>query len=70
MPINIHCNFEKGMSNTAKKKIFFFPNISIKYCIWHYQRSLEKQKQNKLCYNERNNNNNIFIIKSFQTCLL
>ncbi|ORY77096.1 hypothetical protein LY90DRAFT_501481 [Neocallimastix californiae] len=28
--------------NDAKK---VFPNINIKYCVWHYKRSLEKQKK-------------------------
>ncbi|OUM57389.1 hypothetical protein PIROE2DRAFT_17651 [Piromyces sp. E2] len=49
-PINLHCDFEIGISNAAKK---VFPNINIKYCVWHYKRSLEKQK-NELCYNEKN----------------
>ncbi|KAG4102671.1 hypothetical protein H8356DRAFT_1420950 [Neocallimastix lanati (nom. inval.)] len=51
--INFHCDFEQGISNEAKN---FFPNINIKYCVWHYKRSLEKQK-NILCYHEVKNNN-------------
>ncbi|KAG4105542.1 hypothetical protein H8356DRAFT_1405925 [Neocallimastix lanati (nom. inval.)] len=51
--INFHCDFEQGISNVAKK---VFPNINIKYCVWHYKRSLEKQK-NILCYHEVKNNN-------------
>ncbi|KAG4097011.1 hypothetical protein H8356DRAFT_1425672 [Neocallimastix lanati (nom. inval.)] len=51
--INFHCDFEQGISNVAKK---VFPNINIKYCVWHYKRSLEKQK-NILCYHEYNVNN-------------
>ncbi|KAG4102361.1 hypothetical protein H8356DRAFT_1421132 [Neocallimastix lanati (nom. inval.)] len=47
-PKILHCDFEKGISNAAIK---IFPNITIKYCVWHYKRSLEVQK-NKLCYNE------------------
>ncbi|KAG4086576.1 hypothetical protein H8356DRAFT_1434358 [Neocallimastix lanati (nom. inval.)] len=43
----------KSISNAAKK---VFPNINIKYCVWHYKRSLEKQK-NILCYHEVKNNN-------------
>ncbi|KAG4092293.1 hypothetical protein H8356DRAFT_1429595 [Neocallimastix lanati (nom. inval.)] len=43
--INFHCDFEQ-----------VFPNINIKYCVWHYKRSLEKQK-NILCYHEVKNNN-------------
>ncbi|KAG4089038.1 hypothetical protein H8356DRAFT_1432268 [Neocallimastix lanati (nom. inval.)] len=55
--INFHCDFEQGISNAAKK---VFPNINIKYCIWHYKRSLEKQK-NILCYHEVKNNNDVYI---------
>ncbi|KAG4091643.1 hypothetical protein H8356DRAFT_1430122 [Neocallimastix lanati (nom. inval.)] len=51
--INFHCDFEQGISNAAKK---VFPNINIKYCVWHYKRSLEKQK-NILRYHEVKNNN-------------
>ncbi|KAG4084312.1 hypothetical protein H8356DRAFT_1436301 [Neocallimastix lanati (nom. inval.)] len=47
-PKILHYDFEKGISNAAIK---IFPNITIKYCVWHYKRSLEVQK-NKLCYNE------------------
>ena len=36
----------------------FFPNI--KYCVWHYKRSLEKQT-NILCYHEVKNNNDVYI---------
>ena len=38
-----------------KKKVF--PNINIKYCVWHYKRSLEKQKN----YHEVKNNNDVYI---------
>ncbi|KAG4095568.1 hypothetical protein H8356DRAFT_1426886 [Neocallimastix lanati (nom. inval.)] len=48
----------KKNANTSAKTIF--PNTNIKYCIWHYKKSLEIKK-NKLCYNEVKNNNNIFI---------
>ncbi|ORY29578.1 hypothetical protein LY90DRAFT_512823 [Neocallimastix californiae] len=47
-PKILHCDFEKGISNAAIK---IFPNITIKYRVWHYKRSLEVQK-NRLCYNE------------------
>ena len=47
----MHCDFENGISIAAIK---IFPNITIKYCLWHYKRSLEVQK-NKLCYNEVEN---------------
>ena len=56
-PKILHCDFEKGISNAAIK---IFPNISIKYCIWHYKRSLEVQK-NKLCHNEVEYNYNIYL---------
>ncbi|ORY31317.1 hypothetical protein LY90DRAFT_512478 [Neocallimastix californiae] len=42
-PKILHCDFEKGISNAAIK---IFPNITIKYCVWHYKRSLEVQKIN------------------------
>jgi len=48
---------QKIAYQTAKT---IFPNINIKYCIWHYKKSLEIKK-NKLCYNEVKNDNNIFI---------
>ena len=48
---------KKNLSKAAKTII---PNTNIKYCIWHYKKSLEIKK-NKLCYNEVKNNNNIFI---------
>jgi len=53
----LHCDFEKGISNAAIK---IFPNITIKYCVWHYKRSLEVQK-NKLCYNEVESNHKIYL---------
>ena len=53
----MHCDFEKGISNAAIK---IFPNITIKYCVWHYKRSLEVQK-NKLCYNEVESNHKIYL---------
>ena len=41
-PKILHCDFEKGISNAAIK---IFHNITIKYCVWHYKRSLEVQKK-------------------------
>jgi len=32
-PKILHCDFEKGISNATIK---IFPNITIKYCVWHY----------------------------------
>ena len=55
-PKNVHCDFEKGISKAVK---IIFPNINIKYCIWHYKRSLEIKK-NELCYNEVKNDKKIF----------
>ncbi|ORX73428.1 hypothetical protein BCR32DRAFT_285656 [Anaeromyces robustus] len=43
-PKHFHCDFEKVISNAIKKT---FPNINIRYCVWHYKRSLEINK-NKL----------------------
>jgi len=36
-PKNFHCDFEKDISNTAKK---VFPDINIKYCTWHYKKNI------------------------------
>jgi len=52
-----HCDFEQGISNASKK---VFPNINIKYCVWHYKKSLENQK-NILCYHEVKNNYDLYI---------
>jgi len=41
-PKILHFDFEKGISNATIK---IFPNITIKYCVWHYKRSLEVQKK-------------------------
>ena len=47
-----------------------FHNITIKYCVWHYKRSFEVQK-NKLCYNEVENNHKIYLLyKLLQIFLL
>ncbi|ORY26284.1 hypothetical protein LY90DRAFT_513813 [Neocallimastix californiae] len=55
-PKNVHCDFEKGISKAVKK---IFPNINIKYCIWHYKNLLEIKK-NELCRNEVNDDEKIF----------
>jgi len=34
-----------------------FPNINIKYCIWHYKRLLMTKKKNKLYYKEVKDHN-------------
>ena len=36
-----HYDFEKGISNAMEN---IFPNINIKYCIWHYKKLLMKKK--------------------------
>ena len=43
MILKFHCDFEIAISNAAKN---IFPDINIKYCIWHYKRSLEVKKMN------------------------
>ena len=55
-PTNLHCDFEIGISNAAKK---IFPDINIRFCVWHFKRSLEKQK-NKICYSEVDKNDDIY----------
>ncbi|OUM56553.1 hypothetical protein PIROE2DRAFT_18792 [Piromyces sp. E2] len=44
-PKYFHCDFEIGISNAAK---IVFPDINIKYFIWHYRRSLENHKNGSL----------------------
>ncbi|ORY81110.1 hypothetical protein LY90DRAFT_500205 [Neocallimastix californiae] len=56
-PKNLHCDFERAISNTA---IIVFPDITIRYCIWHYKQSLRHHK-NKICYNEVNHNRDLYV---------
>ncbi|KAL6628564.1 hypothetical protein U3516DRAFT_739787 [Neocallimastix sp. 'constans'] len=49
---NLHCDFERTKSNIT---IMVFPDINIRFYIWHYKRSLEYHK-NKIFYNEVNHN--------------
>jgi len=46
-PIKFHCDFERGISNAAKK---IFPNIKIRLCIWHFKRALETNLCNEIKY--------------------
>ena len=46
-PIKFHCDFERGISNAAKK---IFPNIKISLCIWHFKRALETNLCNEIKY--------------------
>ena len=55
LPIKFHCDFERGISNAAKK---IFPNIKIKFCVWHFKRALEN-KRNKLCNGEMDANKDL-----------
>ena len=57
-PKVLRCDFEKGISNVSIKILL---NITIKYCVWHYKKSLEVQK-NKLYYNEVENNHKIYLL--------
>ena len=52
-----HCDFEKGITNAVEN---VFPNMNIKYCVWHYKRLLRNKK--KICYKEVKDNN---ILKSY-----
>jgi len=61
-PKNLHCDFERVISKAA---VTIFPNTNVKYCIWHYKKTLEIKK-NKLCYNEvKNDNNNIYLFQIY-----
>ena len=54
----LHSDFEIAIGAGAKK---IFPNLIIKYCIFHMKSSLEKKK-NSLCKTEVINDNNLFIL--------
>lgn len=41
MATYIHIDFEKAKTNVIKK---IFPNIKIRYCLWHFKRNLEIHK--------------------------
>jgi len=61
---NFHCDFEKSISNAVKK---VFPDINIKYYIWHYKRvlKLKKKKKNKLCRKKVENDIDLYIHYKF-----
>ena len=52
-PKHFNCDFEKAISNAFLKIVLA---SYIKYCIWHFIRALEIQK-NKLCYKEVDEDN-------------
>ena len=54
-PKIFHCDFERAISNAV---INIFPNANIKYCVFHYKNTLEKQLI-KLCGNNILNNADI-----------
>ena len=56
-PKNLHCDFERAISNA---EIIVFPDINIRYCIWHYKQSLRHHK-NKICHNEVNHNRDLYV---------
>ena len=56
--------FRKRYIKCGKKKIILgkkkiFPNIKIKFCVWHFKRALEN-KRNKLCNEEMDANKNLY----------
>ena len=57
-PKEFHCDFEISLSNAFKS---VFPATNIKYCLWHFDRNLEINK-NKICYKDVNENKDIFIL--------
>ena len=61
-PKNFHCDFEKGISNAAKK---VFPDINIKYCSCHYKRALEIKKKINYVVKEVENNTDLYIHYKF-----
>ncbi|KAL6630383.1 hypothetical protein U3516DRAFT_808802 [Neocallimastix sp. 'constans'] len=50
-------DFKRAISNAA---IIVFPDINIRYCIWHYKHSLGHHK-NKICYNEVNHKRDLYV---------
>ena len=54
----MHSDFEIAIGAGAKK---IFPNIIIKYCVFHMKSSLEKKKKS-LCKTEVINDDNLFIL--------
>ena len=39
-PKIFHCDFERAISNAV---VNIFPNANIKYCVWHFKKTLESQ---------------------------
>ena len=54
----LHTDFESAIGTAAK---IIYPEIQIKYCIWHQKRALENKK-NSLCKSDISNNDNLFIL--------
>ena len=53
-----HSDFKLAISNAFKR---VFPLTKIKYCLWHFERNLEVNK-NKICFKDVNENKDIFIL--------
>ena len=51
-------DFESAIGSGCRK---IYPEVRIKYCIWHQLRSLENNK-NKLCKEEIKNNDDLFVL--------
>ena len=54
----IHTDFEFAIGEACRN---VYPNVQIKYCIWHMKRALEI-KMNALCKEDADNNQNIYIL--------
>ena len=54
----IHSDFELAIGNGCKK---IYPNVKIKFCIWHLLRAVEGKK-NSLCRADVLNNDNIYVL--------
>ena len=46
-----------------------FPNINVKYCVWHYKKFL-MIKKNKLCYKEVDDHNNCYYKAISNLCFI
>ena len=58
-PKYYHLDFERAISNAIK---IIFPNITIKFCNWHFKRNSEIHK-NEICKTDVESNDNIYILK-------
>ena len=54
----LHTDFEITVGSAAKR---IYPQINIKYCIWHQRRAIEAKK-NSICKSDIRENDNLYIL--------